>query len=40
MSKNSEPLIKQMNERIAQAKEELNALAEQIRTLNEAETQE
>ena len=40
MSKNSEPLIKQMNERIAQAKEELNALAEQIRVLNEAETQE
>ena len=40
MSKNSEPLIKQMNERIAQAKQELNALAEQIRVLNEAETQE
>lgn len=40
MSKNSEPLIKQMNERIAQAKQELNALAEQIRVLNEAETQD
>ena len=40
MSKNSEPLINQMNERIAQAKEELNALAEQIRALNEAENQE
>ena len=31
MSKSSEPLIKQMQERIAQAKEELKALAEQIR---------
>ncbi len=40
MSKNSEPLVKQMQERIAQAKEELKALAEQIQTLNEAETQE
>ena len=40
MSKNSEPLIKQMNERIAQAKEELGALAEQIRIINEAEAQE
>ena len=40
MSKNSEPLIKQMNERIAQAKEELNSLAEQIRVINEAEAQE
>ncbi len=40
MSKNSEPLIKQMNERIAQAKEELNSLAEQIRLINEAEAQE
>ena len=39
MSKNSEPLIKQMNERIAQAKEELNALAQQIHQLNEAEQQ-
>ncbi len=40
MSKNSEPLVKQMQERIAQAKEELKALADQIRVLNEAETQE
>ena len=40
MSKNSEPLIKQMNERIAQAKQELEALAEQIRVMNEAEAQE
>ena len=40
MSKNSEPLIKQMTERIAQAKEELKALAEQIRVINEAEAQE
>ena len=37
MSKNSEPLIKQMQERIAQAKEELKALAEQVKALNEAE---
>ncbi len=40
MSKNSEPLVKQMQERIAQAKDELKALAEQIRVLNEAETNE
>ena len=40
MSKNSEPLINQMNERIAQAKEELKSLAEQIRVLGEAEEQE
>ena len=40
MSKNSEPLIKQMQERIASAKEELKALAAQIRTLEEAEEQE
>ena len=40
MSKNSEPLIKQMNERIAQAKAELNGLAAQIRAHKEAETQE
>ena len=40
MSKNSEPLIKQMQERSAQAKVELNALAAQIRALKEAETQE
>ena len=37
MSKNSEPLIRQMQERIAQAKEELKALAEQVKALNEAE---
>ncbi len=40
MSKNSEPLVKQMQERIDQAKEELKALAEQIRVLNEAESNE
>ena len=40
MSKNAEPLIRQMQERIASAKEELNALAEQIRVLNEADEQE
>ena len=40
MSKNSEPLIKQMQERIAQAKSELNGLAVQIRAHKEAETQE
>ncbi len=40
MSKNSEPLVKQMQERIAQAKDELKTLAEQIRVLNEAETKE
>ena len=40
MSKNSEPLIKQMQERIDQAKAELNELAAQIRAHKEAETQE
>ena len=40
MSKNSEPLIRQMQERIDSAKAELGALAEQIRTLEEAEEQE
>ena len=40
MSKNSEPLIKQMQERIAHAKQELNDLAAQIRQLKEAENQE
>ena len=40
MSKNSEPLIKQMQERIAEAKVELSALAEQIRNLSETEVQE
>ena len=40
MSKNAEPLIRQMQERIAQAKAELNDLAAQIRALKDAETQE
>ena len=40
MSKNAEPLINQMQERIAQAKSELNSLADQIRALNEAETEQ
>ena len=40
MSKNSEPLIKQMQDRIAAAKDELNALAEQIRVIDAAEEQE
>ena len=40
MSKNSEPLIRQMQERIAAAKAELSELAEQIRVLNTAEDQE
>ena len=40
MSKNAEPLIKQMQERIAQAKAELNELAAKIRELKEAENQE
>ena len=40
MSKNSEPLIKQMQDRIAAAKTELTDLAEQIRVLNAAEEQE
>ena len=34
MSKTSEPLIRQMEERIVKAKEELSALAEQIRNLD------
>lgn len=37
MSKNSEPLIRQMEERIAAAKTELKSLAEQIRNLSETE---
>ena len=37
MSKNAEPLIKQMQDRIDSAKAELNALAEQIKALNESE---
>ena len=40
MSKSSEPLIKQMQERIAQAKAELAKLADQIRVITEAESQE
>ncbi|MEE0236245.1 MAG: DUF349 domain-containing protein [Bacteroidales bacterium] len=40
MSKNSAPLVKQMEDRIAQSKEELKALAEQIRVLTETEEQE
>ncbi|MBO5815635.1 MAG: DUF349 domain-containing protein [Bacteroidales bacterium] len=40
MSKNSAPLVKQMEERIAQSKEELKALADQIRVLTESENQE
>jgi hypothetical protein len=39
MSKNSEPLIKQMQDRIAQAKEELKTLEAQIRTLDETEAE-
>ena len=37
MSKNAEPLIKQMQDRIDAAKSELNALAEQIKALKETE---
>ena len=40
MSKSSEPLVKQMQERIDQAKAELARLAEQIRVIAEAESQE
>ena len=40
MSKNSEPLIKQMQERIESSKVELKALAEQIKALNETEDKE
>ncbi|MBE6233560.1 MAG: DUF349 domain-containing protein [Bacteroidales bacterium] len=40
MSKNSEPLIRQMQERIAQAKEELRSIAENIKALDAAEEQE
>ena len=40
MSKNSEPLIKQMQQRIEEAKVELSSLAEQIRSLNDAEEHE
>ena len=37
MSKNAEPLIKQMQDRIDAAKADLNALAEQIKALKETE---
>ena len=40
MSKNSEPLIRQMQVRIAQVKEELKTIAAQIQELNAAEEQE
>ena len=40
MSKNSEPLIKQMQERIDASKAELKSLADQIRALDVAEEQE
>jgi hypothetical protein len=40
MSKSSEPLVKQMQERISQAKAELAKLAEQIRNISESESNE
>ena len=40
MSKNAEPLIKQMQEKIEKSKEELKSLAAQIKALNEAAEQE
>ena len=40
MSKNSEPLIRQMQERVAQVKEELKTIAAQMQELNAAEEQE
>jgi hypothetical protein len=40
MSKNAEPLIKQMQEKIEKSKEELKSLAAQIKALKEAEEQE
>ena len=40
MSKNSAPLIQQMQEKIEKSKEELKALAAQIKALKEAEEQE
>ena len=40
MSKNSEPLIRQMQDRIAQAKKELEELEKQIRALDEAAEKE
>ena len=39
MSKNAEPLIRQMREKIAKSKEELKTLADQIKALNESEIQ-
>ena len=36
MSKNSEPLIRQMQDRIEQAKKELEELKEQIRAIDSA----
>ena len=40
MSKNAEPLIRQMQEKIDKSKEDLKALAAQIKALDEAEEQE
>jgi type VII secretion effector (TIGR04197 family) len=40
MSKNSEPLVKQMQERIEQSKAELKSLADKIRQMDAEETQE
>ncbi len=40
MSKNSEPLIRQMQERIAQVKDQLKTIAAQIQELNAAEEKE
>ena len=37
MSKNAEPLIRQMQEKIEKSKEELKNLAAQIKALKEAE---
>ena len=37
MSKNAEPLIRQMQEKIEKSKEELRNLAAQIKALKEAE---
>lgn len=39
MSKNAAPLIKQMEDRIAKAKEELSKIAEQIRHISNEETE-
>ena len=39
MSKNSEPLIKQMREKIEVAKEELKALQDKIRQMEQAEAE-